>query len=68
MAGERRITLVIEVPEDADLGELLEVLRRRGALVRTDPVERLRMLFNRVDRSPVRVERIPRREDGELCT
>jgi len=63
VAGGRRITLVVEVPEDTDLEELLDVLRREGIAVKEDPVERLRRLFSRVDRNPVRVGRIPGREE-----
>lgn len=61
--GGRRVTLVIEVPEDTDLEELLKVLRERKALVKMDPTERLRMLFSRVDKNPVRVGKIPGREE-----
>jgi len=59
----KKITLVIEVPEDTDLEELLEMLRKRRALVKMDPIERLRRLFERVNKNPVRVDKIPGREE-----
>ena len=63
MTKGKRITLVIEVPEDTDLEELLEMLSKRKALLKMDPTERLRRLFGWVNKNPVRVDRIPGREE-----